>query len=813
MSVRIHEIKLDGYKATSDEGKTLDFGTWGSYGTEKLHITAGSEWEGMVITASFTNKGETTTRLVDTDMNVDVPHEAVANTTYQGHIVFAGAKAGQMRVTADINYKVLTHSEYNNCEKKPSMTEWEQFVRDVDGSRENAAYYADQALKSANKAEDAKQEVQDLGGDQKQAIDELAASKIKAVQDESTAQQKAIENKGKTTLASIPEDYSELSKCVEQQTGYIEAITRINNQAIEWTDGKGINVDNGNYNGIVVNINLSITNELAVIAGCYVKVKAVTNSTGAVCFFNSSNKYIASFLPESTGTDYKVPDGAAYMRITCLTSKKGETEYTFHEIIDNIYEKINNQEKALSEIHDEVKLHFSTKHAMTNSNVVNKELYKSGATASSATRLSFKERIYVPAGSIINISPNGQRTTLFLWAEESGITAANCKTKDSIEAYTLYADKNYYCNVQVANLDTTAEITPDDLSASVTIECAVTNSLAKAHERISLLSSLNDTTFDEALRASLFNSSFYNEQNLFETKLPLFEGIAAQCGVSEQFLFFTDLHMFTGKEGWEKNVQKNLAIIQRVYNNSSADFVMSGGDWCSYTRDYDNAAAELSQISGIMRGLFKKGYTCVGNHDEYHTPDKKHDTYFFTEKEKANVMFCGKSPYYSFAAANSQCYVLDSGGDDSSYPDTMTEYRWRQVDWFGNALKSDDKEHSLVFMHIWSKSNTSPLTDVAALARNITDMAAAYNKHETITLNDKIYDFSNCNGKMFAIICGHTHIDFNGVNNGINIVCTRTAQNIGNGFPTFDLIAVDYTNSKLHAVRFGTGDNRTINLV
>lgn len=117
-------------------------------------------------------------------------------------------------------------------------------------------------------------------------------------------------------------------------------------------------------------------------------------------------------------------------------------------------------------------------------------------------------------------------------------------------------------------------------------------------------------------------------------------------------------------------------------------------------------------------------------------------------------------------------------------------------------------------MHIWTKSEDDPMNNVAPLARNITDMASAYNSHSSITLNGVKYDFTSCTGKMYAIIAGHIHQDFNGVDNGINVITTRTASHIGEGgFPSFDMFAIDYTNNVANAVRFGVGSDRTIALV
>ena len=65
-----------------------------------------------------------------------------------------------------------------------------------------------------------------------------------------------------------------------------------------------------------------------------------------------------------------------------------------------------------------------------------------------------------------------------------------------------------------------------------------------------------------------------------------------ESGVMEPFLFFTDIHALTGKSGWEKTLIDKMNAIQKIYNSSSANFIMSGGDWTSYTRDFNSASTE-----------------------------------------------------------------------------------------------------------------------------------------------------------------------------------------------------------------------------
>lgn len=194
--ILVHEVTLDGYKATADH-KTLDFGTWGSYGIEKLHLNLGKAWEGLVVTAHFNVKGEAVaTALADVDNMIQVPWEATKESTFSGNIVFEGAMNGQRRMTANQKFKVTNHADFTGSDPAPSDDKWNQFVTETKNYREDAMDAAERAMQTET-------EVGALGDEKKQAL-----------QEESEKQQEAIEKKGKDTLASIPEDYADLSEDV-----------------------------------------------------------------------------------------------------------------------------------------------------------------------------------------------------------------------------------------------------------------------------------------------------------------------------------------------------------------------------------------------------------------------------------------------------------------------------------------------------------------------------------------------------------------------------------------------------------------------
>ncbi|MDD7647521.1 MAG: hypothetical protein PUJ35_09820 [Ruminococcus bromii] len=146
-----HEINLTGYTATCGEpNNMLDLGTAGSYGLEKLHVTADAVWDGLTITATFTNSGSTTVAV--TDGAVDVPPEATRMPTRDrvryGQIAFKGADAqGKLRIiSTPIYYKVQASAATDGSNTiDPTPDQYAQFVAEVMAEADRAEAAADRA--------------------------------------------------------------------------------------------------------------------------------------------------------------------------------------------------------------------------------------------------------------------------------------------------------------------------------------------------------------------------------------------------------------------------------------------------------------------------------------------------------------------------------------------------------------------------------------------------------------------------------------------------------------------------------------------
>lgn len=115
----LHEVGLSDYEASVIGERYLMLGTRGSYGIERLHVTADESWRTLAITVTFCPPSEPPVRmLLGNDGCIDVPPEATAKATSiaAGRIVFSGIDDGVCRISLDVPYYVRDHSETNGKE-------------------------------------------------------------------------------------------------------------------------------------------------------------------------------------------------------------------------------------------------------------------------------------------------------------------------------------------------------------------------------------------------------------------------------------------------------------------------------------------------------------------------------------------------------------------------------------------------------------------------------------------------------------------------------------------------------------------------
>lgn len=153
-------IKLDGYNATTDNGKKLELGTFDSYGEEQLQIVKAQNWENLSVIATFNPPNKKPVQVVVDSVAgvIKVPKEATADLYGVGTIVFVGLADGVQRISADVEYIVRKHSNANGTEPaEPTPSVVEQILTEA----QNANVNSTKAKKLATDAKDIAQSVRD----------------------------------------------------------------------------------------------------------------------------------------------------------------------------------------------------------------------------------------------------------------------------------------------------------------------------------------------------------------------------------------------------------------------------------------------------------------------------------------------------------------------------------------------------------------------------------------------------------------------------------------------------------------------------
>ena len=140
----LHEVGLSDYEASVIGERYLILGTRGSYGIERLHVTADDSWRTLAITVTFCPPREPPVRmLLGEDGCIDV------------RIVFSGIDDGVCRISLDVPYYVRDHSETNGKESEgitPSVID--QIIAQTKSHSDAAKSAAISAENSALKAEE-----------------------------------------------------------------------------------------------------------------------------------------------------------------------------------------------------------------------------------------------------------------------------------------------------------------------------------------------------------------------------------------------------------------------------------------------------------------------------------------------------------------------------------------------------------------------------------------------------------------------------------------------------------------------------------
>lgn len=230
----MHEIELNGYEAKVTGAPYLMFGTRGSYGIERLHVTASQEWTGLAVTVTFCPPGKTPVRVVLGDDNcIDVPPEATANATRDlpGVVVFTGVADGVRRYSNNVMYRVEEHAGEKDAEGGITPSIVDQILAETRGDRVAAAESANAADASAQAAAASAKSAEDASNAALTAIETAETDAVQAVENAGTQASdtavKKVEDTKDSALAKITTEGTEQKNAVAAEgEKQLEAVTK-----------------------------------------------------------------------------------------------------------------------------------------------------------------------------------------------------------------------------------------------------------------------------------------------------------------------------------------------------------------------------------------------------------------------------------------------------------------------------------------------------------------------------------------------------------------------------------------------------------
>lgn len=291
------------------------------------------------------------------------------------------------------------------------------------------------------------------------------------------------------------------------------------------------------------------------------------------------------------------------------------------------------------------------------------------------------------------------------------------------------------------------------------------------------------------------------------------QSIIQNSNISEAFLFFTDPHLLSGEDQFTRTTKNNLndsfKSAKELYDKLMLDFCLCGGDWLNQRDSQEMAKEKLLYADQLMKTTFGKYYKIMGNHDTNYQgfisknnkqrgdlPRSFIDNEYFSETGSA---------YYSFDGRETRFFILDSGLD---WEISMDEYRWEQILWLAELLRTNDREHIVIGIHMfYSEDNITPMSEI------LVQLCDAFNEKRIIAIGDREFDFTVAKGIIHLILSGHSHIDsltYEGEGQGIPVV--QTCNYTINSKQTFDLCLMDYNQMVAMMIRVGQGENRRVKL-
>ena len=288
--------------------------------------------------------------------------------------------------------------------------------------------------------------------------------------------------------------------------------------------------------------------------------------------------------------------------------------------------------------------------------------------------------------------------------------------------------------------------------------------------------------------------AYYNKQGYLYGKCERVNEVLSSVAVyGDAFIFVTDQH-------WYLNAKQSPKLIRYIMRHCHVSRLISGGDT-------DNGGS--AELCKLYRYAFGGNiHHVVGNHDLMTSQNKKSDgaiLYYMMDAMNDNQIGNNYGHYYYVDCHQQKIrYIVLSafrGGDDSGA--AVYDYSAEQLQWFTvEALDVPDGYGVIIFTHFLMNAS---IPSVATSFANAIDTYAE-------------------NGKIIAVIQGHTHYDgLFATATGIPVItitCDKNEPWISGGTDmepwltsdretgtiyeqAFDVIGVDAVNGIVHAIRIG----------
>jgi predicted phosphodiesterase len=284
----------------------------------------------------------------------------------------------------------------------------------------------------------------------------------------------------------------------------------------------------------------------------------------------------------------------------------------------------------------------------------------------------------------------------------------------------------------------------------------------------------------------------------------------------EPFIFFTDPHLcqFNGM-AWRAEFDQYMRHLKNVFNEAPVDRVICGGDWIGNGEYRWEVCHRLGLIDSTMRANFvDKYHLVVGNHDTNYQGriDANSENGTGRLTNNAIINYWGRKHgrlYYKVKSVNTDFYFLDTNAPDNDADMNSWDaaYIESQLVWLAEELQMNNDRNVAIIGHIFCMNDNGWMFGAIQPLQSI---ITAFNNRSSVTVGGQTFNYANATGKIRFCMSGHTHNDVVNTIGGIPFV--RTTQMREGGKPTYDLCLADYEKNKLHLIRIGTGEDRTLDI-